>query len=47
LTEKGSGMKCQVNTIMSAIGEATGCDMDEVASLRDRLQRLRANLTAE
>lgn len=47
LTEKGAGMKCQVSTIMASIGEATGCDMDEMASLRDRLQRLRANLTAE
>lgn len=47
LTEKGTGMKCQINTIMSAIGDATGCDMEEMAGLRDRLQRLRSNLTAE
>ncbi|AVA20756.1 MULTISPECIES: MarR family transcriptional regulator [unclassified Rhizobium] len=47
LTEKGAGMKCQVSMIMAAIGQAVGCDMNEMASLRDRLQRLRANLTAE
>ena len=46
LTEKGAGMKVQVDTIMGAIGEATGCDLDEIASLRERLQRLRANLTS-
>jgi len=43
LTEKGNGMKCQVGTI----GEATGCDMTEIANLRDRLQQLKTNLTAE
>jgi DNA-binding MarR family transcriptional regulator len=48
LTEKGTGMKCQVGTIMDAIGEATGCDMTEIANLlRDRLQQLKINLTAE
>lgn len=47
LTEKGTGMKCQVGTIMDAIGRATGCDMTEIANLRDRLQQLKTNLTTE
>ncbi|SCB14208.1 MarR family winged helix-turn-helix transcriptional regulator [Rhizobium hainanense] len=45
LTEKGTGMKCQLGTIMDAIGQATGCDMTEIANLRDRLQQLKVNLT--
>ncbi|KAA1178071.1 MarR family transcriptional regulator [Rhizobium tropici] len=47
LTEKGAGMKCQVGAIMDAIGQATGCDMTEMANLRDRLQKLKINLAAE
>lgn len=47
LTEKGSGMQCQVDTIMDAIGQATGCDMAEIANLRDQLRRLKVNLAAE
>ncbi|NTF41286.1 MarR family winged helix-turn-helix transcriptional regulator [Rhizobium rhizogenes] len=47
LTEKGSGMQCQVDTIMGAIGQATGCDMAEIANLRDQLRRLKVNLAAE
>lgn len=47
LTEKGTDMKCQVGMIMDAIGQATGCDMAEMANLRDRLQQLKANLAAE
>ncbi|MFK0163580.1 MarR family winged helix-turn-helix transcriptional regulator [Rhizobium sp. NPDC090279] len=47
LTEKGMGMKCQVGTIMDAIGQATGCDMTEIASLRDQLQQLKVNLTTD
>ena len=45
LTEKGTGMKCQVAAIMDAIGQATGCDMTEMAELRDRLRQLKINLT--
>ncbi|WP_349957739.1 MarR family transcriptional regulator [Rhizobium sp. ZPR3] len=45
LTEKGIAMKCQLTTIMDAIGQATGCDMAEMANLRDRLQQLKVNLT--
>ncbi|MBB3288009.1 MULTISPECIES: MarR family transcriptional regulator [Rhizobium] len=47
LTEKGAGMNCQVGTIMNAIGQATGCDMAEMANLRDQLQKLKVNLAAE
>ncbi len=45
LTEKGMGMKWQVGEIMNAIGQATGCDMTEIAKLRDQLQQLKVNLT--
>ncbi|MGV1758322.1 MarR family transcriptional regulator [Rhizobium sp. P44RR-XXIV] len=47
LTEKGSAMQCQVDTIMGAIGQATGCDMTEISNLRDQLRRLKTNLAAE
>jgi DNA-binding MarR family transcriptional regulator len=45
LSEKGEAIKSEVDGIMSAIGEAAGCGIGEMASLRDRLQQLRANLT--
>lgn len=45
LTAKGSAMRGEANTIMMAIGKATGCTLDEVSGLRERLQQLRANLT--
>ncbi|NLR95373.1 MarR family transcriptional regulator [Rhizobium sp. P38BS-XIX] len=47
LTQKGADMQCQVGVIMDAIGQATGCDMTEMANLRDRLQQLKVNLAAE
>jgi DNA-binding MarR family transcriptional regulator len=46
LTDKGSTMKGEVDAIMIAIGKAAGCSMDDMASLRERLHQLRANLTA-
>jgi DNA-binding MarR family transcriptional regulator len=46
LTEKGNAMKGEADTIMTAIGEAAGCSMEEVTSLREQLHRLRSNLTA-
>jgi DNA-binding MarR family transcriptional regulator len=46
LTEKGNAMKGEADTIMTAIGEAAGCGMEEIASLREQLHRLRSNLTA-
>jgi len=45
LSEKGEAMKGEVEGIMLAIGEAVGCSADDMASLRNRLQELRANLT--
>ncbi|MBB6483089.1 MarR family winged helix-turn-helix transcriptional regulator [Rhizobium lusitanum] len=47
LTEEGAGMNCQVETIMGAIGQATGCNLSEIGDLRDRLRQLKANLAAE
>ena len=46
LSEKGEAMKGEVDGIMQAIGQALGCGTDEMGDLRDRLQKLRANLTA-
>jgi DNA-binding MarR family transcriptional regulator len=46
LTEKGNALKGEADTIMTAIGEAAGCGMEEIASLREQLHRLRSNLTA-
>ena len=46
LTEKGSRMRSEIDTIMTAIGKASGCGLEEMGALRDRLQRLRSNLTA-
>jgi DNA-binding MarR family transcriptional regulator len=45
LSDKGAAMKSEVDGIMLAIGEASGCSADDMASLRERLQQLRANLT--
>jgi len=46
LTEKGNRMRGEIDTIMMAIGKASGCGLEEMGALRDRLQRLRTNLTA-
>ncbi|MBB3592134.1 DNA-binding MarR family transcriptional regulator [Rhizobium sp. BK529] len=46
LTPKGQAMKGEVNTIMSSIGEAIGCTLEEMGAMRDMLTRLRANLNA-
>ena len=46
LTEKGNAMKGEADTIMTAIGKAAGCSMEEITSLREQLHRLRSNLTA-
>jgi MarR family transcriptional regulator, organic hydroperoxide resistance regulator len=39
-------MRGEVNTIMSSIGEAIGCTLEEMAVMRDMLTRLRGNLNA-
>ncbi|WP_416065673.1 MarR family winged helix-turn-helix transcriptional regulator [Rhizobium sp. ZK1] len=46
LTPKGQSMKGELNTIMSSIGEAIGCTLEEMAVMRDMLHRLRGNLNA-
>ncbi|WP_064817729.1 MarR family winged helix-turn-helix transcriptional regulator [Rhizobium phaseoli] len=44
LTPKGEAMKAEVDTIMTAIGQAAGCTLEEMGEMRDMLHRLRANL---
>ncbi len=44
LTPKGEAMKGDVDTIMTAIGKAAGCTLEEMAGMRDMLHRLRTNL---
>ncbi|MGV8936139.1 MAG: MarR family winged helix-turn-helix transcriptional regulator [Allorhizobium sp.] len=44
LTEKGRALKQQAASVMLSIGKATGCDLEDIGALRDRLQALRDNL---
>jgi MarR family transcriptional regulator, organic hydroperoxide resistance regulator len=46
LTEKGDGMRSEVDEILVSIGAAVGCSVEEMGGLRDRLHQLRANLGA-
>ncbi|KQV32496.1 MarR family transcriptional regulator [Rhizobium sp. Root1203] len=46
LTAKGHGMRSEVDTIMASIGQAAGCTLEEMVTIREMLQGLRANLTA-
>ncbi|WP_132955713.1 MarR family transcriptional regulator [Rhizobium sp. BK251] len=46
LTAKGEDLKGELDSVMMAIGEAIGCSLEDMASLRDRLHALRANLSA-
>lgn len=46
LTPKGQSMKGEVNTIMSSIGEAIGCTLEEMGVMREMLTRLRGNLNS-
>jgi DNA-binding MarR family transcriptional regulator len=46
LTPKGRSMKSEAATIMTAIGQAAGCTLEEMAEIRGSLQKLRGNLTA-
>lgn len=46
LTPKGQSMKAEINTIMSSIGEAIGCTLEEMSAMRDMLTRLRGNLNS-
>lgn len=44
LTENGAALKAQAVSVMGAIGEATGCSLEELDQLRDRVNALRDNL---
>jgi DNA-binding MarR family transcriptional regulator len=46
LTAKGQVMRSEVDTIMASIGQAAGCTLEEMVTIREMLQGLRANLTA-
>lgn len=46
LTAKGQGMRSEVDTIMASIGQAAGCTLEEMVTIREMLQGLRANLTS-
>lgn len=45
LTDAGRALKQQAASVMLSIGKATGCDLEDIGELRDRLQALRDNLT--
>lgn len=45
LTDKGRALQAKAAAIMPAVAEATGCGLDEVIALRDRLKSLQQNLT--
>lgn len=44
LTPKGADLKKKAVNVMRSIGDATGCSLDELAQIRDRLNTLRDNL---
>ncbi|CDM56813.1 MULTISPECIES: MarR family winged helix-turn-helix transcriptional regulator [Rhizobium] len=44
LTEKGRMMRSEVDRIMAAIGQAAGCTLEEMATIREMLKGLRSNL---
>lgn len=45
LTKKGAELKKEGVKIMAAIGNATGCGLDELVQIRDRVNALKDNLT--
>ncbi|MCI9866193.1 MarR family transcriptional regulator [Rhizobium skierniewicense] len=47
LTPDGAEMKTKAAEVMRAIGEATGCSLDELGKLRDQLNALKENLAKE
>lgn len=47
LTPDGAEMKTKAAEVMRAIGEATGCSLDELGKLRDQLNALKENLVKE
>jgi DNA-binding MarR family transcriptional regulator len=44
LTEKGRQLQAEASGVMPAIAAATGCSLDEVGALRDRLKDLQQSL---
>lgn len=46
LTPKGRALQDEAVQVMSAIGSAIGCSLEEVAALRQQLQALRGRLNA-
>lgn len=44
LTPKGNAMRGEIDTIMTSIGGAIGCTMDEMGAMREMLHQLRGNL---
>ena len=46
LTDKGRAMRSEIDTIMTAIGQAAGCTLEEMKTIRGLLRGLRSNLTA-
>ncbi|CCM74769.1 MarR family winged helix-turn-helix transcriptional regulator [Rhizobium mesoamericanum] len=46
LTDKGRAMRGEIDTIMTAIGQAAGCTLEEMKTIRGLLRGLRSNLTA-
>ncbi|KAA0699824.1 MarR family transcriptional regulator [Neorhizobium sp. P12A] len=46
LTKTGAATRTEVDSIMMAMGNAVGYSMEDMASLRDRLHLLRANLAS-
>lgn len=45
LTREGAGMKQKAAAVMTSIGEATGCSMEELGQMRDRLNALKETLS--
>jgi len=46
LTENGRAMRSEIDTIMGAIGQAAGCTLEEMKTIRGLLKGLRSNLTS-
>ncbi len=46
LTENGRVMRSEIDTIMGAIGQAAGCTLEEMKTIRGLLKGLRSNLTS-
>ncbi|MEK1870949.1 MAG: MarR family transcriptional regulator [Phyllobacterium sp.] len=46
LTDNGRAMRSEIDTIMGAIGQAAGCTLEEMKTIRGLLKGLRSNLTS-